>query len=92
MSWRKCSQCFVELFDTAPHYCLMQTTTSTSAGGLHHPCKDVCSGWKQGFEAGRQSAQPLVETLKSVNSNTVKNPQLFYVIEETLKRWESEGK
>lgn len=25
------------------------------AAGLDHPCKQTCSGWKQGFERGQES-------------------------------------
>ena len=29
--------------------------------GLSHPCKDTCSGWKQGYDEGRRDAQPGAE-------------------------------
>lgn len=28
---------------------------------LEHPCKQTCSGWKQGFEAGAKEAIRLVQ-------------------------------
>jgi hypothetical protein len=24
---------------------------------LHHPCKDTCSGWKQGYETGKEMSE-----------------------------------
>ena len=34
---------------------VMRVAPEPNKSGLSHPCKDTCSGWKQGFDEGRLS-------------------------------------
>lgn len=34
---------------------------------INHPCKETCSGWRQGFEIGRSDLDELLKAVEDLN-------------------------
>lgn len=53
-----------------------------------HPCRDTCSGWKQGYEAGLERAELLEELLikiqKQCDGNSDLENDLWHEINRAL--------
>jgi hypothetical protein len=66
------------------------TKPELSESDLDHPCRDTCSGWKQGFEKGRASVQKafedvnekLIECNRQLAHERRKSEKLLSALEE----------
>lgn len=56
---------------------------------LDHPCKETCSGWKQGFESGvdkwRALCQEMADTIDFVNASS--GPSFEQAVKVLLTDW-----
>lgn len=51
---------------------------------FEHPCKDICSGWQQGFEKGRE--------VEKAQGDHFTNEEHAEVLEENKKLWKRNRK
>jgi len=69
-----------------------KTEAERAAKELDHPCKQICSGWKQGYEKGFHEGQSservkkLIEALKYISKNAHEMDR--YIAKKALAEFE----
>lgn len=51
-------------------------TNQINPSDFNHPCKDICSGWKQGFEKGREAILNELRTMPYWFGGAMMTPKL----------------